>query len=224
MDEEQTSDCVGLLIREGGQCGCKGVHGLGSLVMMKQSCILIVVMNLHVISMNTWICTCVTYTWDIHEYVNLYVCKIEIEPHTHTHKWLYAKLGKSKNWNLWILLMLISWLRYHGGDGIKSTQSLLVHFGNFHESIQFSHSVMWFIIKSILKWHAISIMFTTISHLLSFVTHPSSSSWIQLVSVPQRAPAFILQLSFTSSFWDTPLETKKRCPLNMLVRELAKCG
>ena len=149
MGEEQTSDCVGLVIREGGQCGCKGVHGLGRLAMMKQSCILTVVMNLHVISTNTWICTCVTYTWDIHEYVNLYVCKIEIELHTHTHKWLYAKLGKSKNWNLWILLMLISWFRYHGGDRIKSTQSLLVHFGNFHESIQFSHSVMWFKIESI---------------------------------------------------------------------------
>ena len=52
MDEEQTSDCVGLMIREGGQRGCKGVHGLGSLVMMKQPCIFIVVMNLHVISMN----------------------------------------------------------------------------------------------------------------------------------------------------------------------------
>ncbi|KAG5206366.1 hypothetical protein JEQ12_017939 [Ovis aries] len=32
--------------------------------------------------------------------------------------------------------------QYHGGDRIKSTQSLLVHFGNFHESIQFSRSVV----------------------------------------------------------------------------------
>ena len=173
-------------------------------------------MNLHVISTNTWICTCVTYTWDIHEYVNLYVCKIEIELHTHTHKWLYAKLGKSKNWNLWILLMLISWFRYHGGDWIKGTQSLLVHFlklpGIYSD------------VKLIKKWHAISIMFATVNHLLSFVTHPSSSSWIQLVSILQRAPAFILQLSFSSSFWHTHSETKKICLLNMIVRELAKCG
>ena len=29
MDEEQISDCLELMIREGGQCGYKGVHGLG---------------------------------------------------------------------------------------------------------------------------------------------------------------------------------------------------
>ena len=29
MDEEQISDCLGLMIREGGQCGYKGVRGLG---------------------------------------------------------------------------------------------------------------------------------------------------------------------------------------------------
>ena len=28
-DEGQMSDCLGLMIREGGQCGYKGVHGLG---------------------------------------------------------------------------------------------------------------------------------------------------------------------------------------------------
>ena len=47
MDEEQMSDCLGLMIREGGQCGYRGVHGLGKLVMMKQLCILDVVMNLY---------------------------------------------------------------------------------------------------------------------------------------------------------------------------------
>ena len=29
MDEEQISDCLGLMIREGGQCGYKGVRGRG---------------------------------------------------------------------------------------------------------------------------------------------------------------------------------------------------
>ena len=29
MDEEQMSVCLGLMIREEGQCGYKGVHGLG---------------------------------------------------------------------------------------------------------------------------------------------------------------------------------------------------
>ena len=61
MDEEQISDCLGLMIREGGQCGYKGVHGLG------KPCYDETVVHLdcgderiHVIYMNTGICTCVT--------------------------------------------------------------------------------------------------------------------------------------------------------------------
>ena len=49
------------MIREGGQCGCKGVHGLG------KPCYDETVMHLDCGD---------EPTWDIHEYVNLYVCNL----------------------------------------------------------------------------------------------------------------------------------------------------
>ena len=62
MDEEQMSDCLGLMIREGGQCSYKGVHGLG------KPCYDEAVVHLD--------CGDET-TCDIHEYMNLYMCKTE---------------------------------------------------------------------------------------------------------------------------------------------------
>ena len=56
-----TSDCVGLVIREGGQCGCKGVHGLG------KPCYDETVVHLDCGD---------EPTCDIHEYVNLYLCNL----------------------------------------------------------------------------------------------------------------------------------------------------
>ena len=79
MDEEQISDCLGLMIREGGQCGYKGVHGLG------KPCYDETVVHLdcgdepiHVIYMNTGICRCITLNRVTHKHTHTHT-------HTHTH-------------------------------------------------------------------------------------------------------------------------------------------
>ena len=82
MDEEQISDCLGLMIREGGQCGYKGAHGLG------KPCYDETVVHLdcgdepiHVIYMNTGICRCVTLNRVTHKHTHTHT-------HTHTHDYM----------------------------------------------------------------------------------------------------------------------------------------
>ena len=61
MDKEQISDCLGLGIREGGQCGCKGVHDL------RKPCYDETVVRLDCGD---------EPTCDIHECMNLYLCNL----------------------------------------------------------------------------------------------------------------------------------------------------